>query len=91
VRPVHGTWWVKAIGWVGLVGHLALFIWYAASGLVAPGWAVTLLLLIWTAFLALAIRLLVTRPLYVPLVPLTALLFWIMAISAGEAWLGWTA
>jgi hypothetical protein len=85
------VWWVKAIGWVGLVGHLALFIWYAASGLVAPGWAVAVLLLIWAAFLALAIKLLISRPLYVPLVPLTALLCWILAISLGEAYLGWTA
>jgi hypothetical protein len=82
--------WVRAIGWVGLAAHLALFIWYAASGLVAPGWAVAVLLLVWAGFLALAIRLLVIRPLFVPLVPLTALLFWIMAISMGEAYLNWT-
>jgi hypothetical protein len=81
----------RIVGWVGLVAHAALFIWYAASGLLAPGWAVGLLLVVWAALLAVAIWLFRTRPVLTPLVPLAAVAFWFAAISAGEAWLGWTA
>ena len=84
-------WWVRLIGWLGLTLHLGLFVWYAASALLAPGWAVAVLIVIWFAFLALALRLMSRRPLLTPLVPLTALLVWLLAISGGEAWLGWTA
>ena len=78
-------------GWVGLIAHLATLIWYMASGLVAPGWAVAVLLVIWVALLALAVYLLRTRPAYVLLVPVAAAVIWFGAISAGGAWLGWTA
>jgi hypothetical protein len=83
-------WWYRLIGWLGLAAHLALLTWYAASGLLAPGWAVALLLLIWLALLVLAIVLLRRRPLLVPLVPMVGYVIWFAAISAGEAWLGWT-
>ncbi len=78
-------------GWLGLVAHLATLIWYAASGLVAPGWAVVTLLVIWLALLAGAIVLLRRRPAYVLLVPVGSALIWFGVLSAGEAWLGWTA
>ncbi|MEV0733471.1 MULTISPECIES: hypothetical protein [Polymorphospora] len=80
----------RVAGWFGLVAHLATLVWYAASGLLAPGWAVLLLLLVWAGLLVVAIVLLRRRPAYVPLVPVVAALFWFGAISAGEAWLGWT-
>jgi hypothetical protein len=83
-------WWIKLIGSLGLAGHLALSIWYLASGLLAPGWAVAMLLAVWVALLVAAIVLLRRRPLAVPLVPLVGLLIWLLVISAGEAWLGWT-
>jgi hypothetical protein len=78
-------------GWAGLLAQLATLIWYAASGLVAPGWAVAALLVVWCALLALAIYLLRTRPVYTLLVPVLSAAIWFAAISAGEAWLGWTA
>jgi hypothetical protein len=84
-------WWARVIGWLGLVLHLALFFWYVASGLVAPGWAVVTLLAFWVALLVVAIRLRRRRPLWTPLVPLVGLLVWVSAISAGERWLDWTA
>lgn len=80
----------RIAGWIGLVAHLATLIWYAASGLLAPGWAVVLLLVAWAALLVLAIVLLRRRPAYVLVVPVLSALVWFGAISAGEAWLGWT-
>lgn len=78
-------------GWLGLAAHLALFFWYAASGLVAPGWAVAVLLAVWAVLLFVALRLRRARPALVPLVPLAAALIWVCAVAAGDAFLGWTA
>ncbi|HEX5540580.1 MAG TPA: hypothetical protein VFX60_03300 [Micromonospora sp.] len=83
--------WARVVGWLGLAGHAFLFFWYVASGLLAPMWAVIGLLVVWMALLAAASRLLRTRPALVPLVPAAAFLLWVAVISAGEAWLGWTA
>jgi hypothetical protein len=81
----------RIAGWLGLVAHLVFFFWYAASGLVAPAWAVVVLLAVWVALLGVAVWLLRTRPVLVPLVPLAAALIWFGAVSAGDAFLGWTA
>ena len=84
-------WWQWALGWVGLAAHLATLVFYAASGLLAPGWAVALLLVIWLALLGVAIWLLRTRrPLLVLVVPVVAWLIWFGVLSAGERWGGWT-
>jgi len=80
----------RIAGWLGLITHLALFFWYAASGLLAPMWAIAVLMVVWSGLLVLAIWLLRTRPLLTPLVPVFALAFWFLALTAGEAWLGWT-
>jgi hypothetical protein len=84
-------WWQLAVGWIGLLLHLGTLVFYAASGLVAPGWAVVLLLVVWAVLLGVAIWLLRTRPVWVPAVPVAAWFIWWAAISAGEAWLNWTA
>ncbi len=79
-------------GWVGLLAHLGTLVWYAASGLLAPGWAVIALLVVWAALLVTAIVLLRgSRPAYALIVPVASTVIWFAAISAGEAWLGWTA
>jgi hypothetical protein len=83
--------WHLVLGWLGLIAHLATLVVYAASGLLAPGWAVVTLLLVWLALLVIAIRLLRKRPAFVPLVPVGAGLIWLGALTAGENWLGWTA
>lgn len=83
--------WARLLGWLGLAGHAVVFFWYLASGLVAPLWAVIALLVVWAVLLVVAIRLLRTRPVLVLLVPVVAYIIWFAAISAGEAWLGWTA
>ena len=84
-------WWQWTLGGLGLLAHLLTLIFYASSGLLAPGWAVILLLLVWLALLVVAIQLLrIRRPVWVLLVPVVAWLIWFGALSAGEAWLGWT-
>jgi hypothetical protein len=88
---VTRPWWQWALGWLGLAGLLATLIFYAASGLLAPGWAVTVLLVVWLGLLAVAIWLLrARRPVYVLLTPVVGALIWFGALTAGENWLGWT-
>jgi hypothetical protein len=87
-KPSTGA---RVVGTIGLVAHLAMLVWYLASGLVAPLWAVVVLLLVWALLLALGIWLWVRRPALVLLVPVAAAAIWFGAISAGEHFLGWTA
>jgi hypothetical protein len=77
--------------WVGLVAHLGMGIWYAASGLVAPAWAVVGLLAIWIALLLVGLRLRTRRPWLMLLVPVAAIAIWVAVVSAGDAFLNWTA
>lgn len=72
--------------------HLVMVVPYAASGLLAPGWAVALLAVWWlllaVVLLVLALR---RRVVLALLVPVVALLSWVGVVSAGDAWFGWTA
>ena len=77
--------------WVGLAAHLLMGIWYAASGLVAPPWAVTVLLAIWVALLIVGLRLRTRRPWWMLAVPVLDVAIWVAVVSAGETFLGWTA
>jgi hypothetical protein len=81
----------RIAGWIGLALHLLALVWYAASTLVAPGWAVVGLLVVWAAVLVAAIRLMRTRPLLVAAVPLLDAAIWVAVVWAGETFLGWTA
>ena len=83
--------WHRIIGVIGLLGQLGLLVFYAASGLVAPAWAIVVLMVIWLALLIVAIRLFIRRPLLVPIVPVVAFGIWYGAISLGEALLHWQA
>jgi hypothetical protein len=74
-----------------MAGMACAFFLYAASGLVAPGWAVAVLLLVWLVLLVVAARWWTSHPRRVPLVALFAMVFWFGAVTAGGAWLGWTA
>ncbi|MBV1854786.1 hypothetical protein [Catellatospora tritici] len=76
---------------VGLTGHLLLCGWYAVSGLVTPVWGVVVLMIVWTALLVVCVRWMRPHPWRVPAVPVVAIAFWFAFVSAGEAWLGWTA
>jgi len=78
-------------GWAGMAVQLATVVWYMASGLLAPGWAVIGLLVIWLGLFGVAIYLLVKRPAWVLVVPVVTALVWFGVMAAGDAWLGWTA
>ena len=76
---------------VGMAGMAVVFFLYAASGLVAPYWAVIVLLVVWVALMALAIRWWTPHPRRVLVLPLVAAVVWFAAISAGGYFLDWTA
>ena len=82
--------WVVA-WWVGLAGHLAVLPWYAVSGLLAPPWAVVVLLTIWAALFVVGLRMRTARPLWMLAIPVLDVAIWFAIISAGDAFLGWTA
>ncbi len=76
---------------VGMAGMAVTLFVYAASGLVVPGWAVAVLSAVWALLLVVACRWWTRHPRWVPLVPVAALAVWFAGVSAGGAWLGWTA
>ena len=83
----------KASPWpfVGMVGMAAAFFLYAASGLVVPWWGLTLLIFVWLVLFVTACRWWTPHPKRLLLLPVVAVLFWFAALTAGAAWLGWTA
>ena len=69
---------------------LALAPFYFAAGLMAPGWAVAVLMIIWLALFVLGCLWFKRRPLRVLALPPVALAVWFGGMSAGGALLGWT-
>jgi hypothetical protein len=78
-------------GFVGLIGMVAAFFPYAASGLVAPYWAVAVLLVIWLVMLVVTCRWFVPHPRRTLVMPVIAFAFWFAAITAGGVFLDWSA
>ena len=76
---------------VAVLGLLALGPFFLAAGLAAPLWAVLMLIAIWVALLVVAVVWFRRRPWWLVLLPVAAALIWAGTMSAGEAWLGWTA
>ncbi|HEY3016803.1 MAG TPA: hypothetical protein VGJ41_16940 [Nocardioides sp.] len=76
---------------VGMAGMACAFFLYAASGLVAPWWGVAGLLLVWLAFFVLACRWWTPHPKRLPWLAVLAIVAWFLLVTAGGAWLGWTA
>jgi hypothetical protein len=74
---------------VGL--HLVVGFFVAASGLLAPAWAVVLLLAIWITLLWMIVRLRRRTPLGVLLVPFAMAGIWYLVLTLGDVLLGWTA
>ena len=76
--------------WIALVLHGAVGFAYAASGLMAPLWAVAALGVVW---LLLAIGLIRVRPEgpRALMVPIFAAGFWLLAMFLGDRLLDWTA
>ena len=76
---------------VGMAGMACAFFLYAASGLVVPWWGLTILLFVWLVLFVTACRWWTPHPGRLPLLAIAAVVFWFLAVSAGGAWLGWTA
>jgi hypothetical protein len=78
-------------GFVGVAGMVAMFFPYAASGLVAPYWAVGVLLVVWLVQMVVTCQWFMPHPKRTLVMPVVALVVWIGAIAAGGAFLDWTA
>jgi UPF0716 family protein affecting phage T7 exclusion len=87
VAKMSAGQWVILIVAVAL--HLVAGFFFLVSGLVAPWWAVLLLLAIWVAILAWGLRNR-HRP-HVLLMPLAAAVVWFVVIQGGSMLFGWTA
>lgn len=74
----------------GCLLHAVVGVFVFSSGLVAPAWAVAALVAVWFAGAALLWRWR-RRPGWALLVPVATGAVWFLAISAGGAWLGWSA
>lgn len=79
---------VATLGVLGLIGVLPF---YVLSGLVAPLWAIVLLLLVWAALAVCSVRWFARRPWVVLVLPLVAAAVWFATIILGEQLLGWQA
>ena len=66
-------------------------VFYVSAGLVAPLWAVILLLIIWVVLVVIGVVWFRRRPFLVLLLPVIAVLVWFGVITLGEQLLGWTA
>jgi hypothetical protein len=78
-------------GFVGVAGMVAMFFPYAASGLVAPYWAVGVLLVVWLVLTVVTCRWFMPHPRRTLVMPVFAFVVWIGTITAGGAFLDWTA
>lgn len=92
-RPVrrHNPNAISPAPFVGMILMAAAFFLYAASGLIAPWWAVVLLLLVWLALLVLSFAWWSTHPRRLPWLAGGAMLFWFLALNAGAVFLDWSA
>ncbi|MFC7489077.1 MULTISPECIES: hypothetical protein [unclassified Knoellia] len=77
---------VATLGVLGLIGALPI---YVSSGLVAPLWAIVLLLLFWALLAVLSLRWFTRRPWLVLLLPVVAAAVWLLTLTLGEQLLGW--
>jgi VIT1/CCC1 family predicted Fe2+/Mn2+ transporter len=79
-------------GALALAAMLALAPFYFASGLMAPGWAIGVFITGWLVLFGLGCYLMIRRkPLWIVPLPFIAAAFWWGGMTAGGAWLGWTA
>ena len=79
------------LGGLALTAMLALAPFFMASGLMAPGWAVVVFGAIWLVLFVLGCLWIRRKPLWVIPLPFAAAAIWLGGMSAGGAWLGWTA
>lgn len=80
-----------ALAFLALLAMVPVGFFYAASGLVVPGPWLYLMWLLYLGLLAAGVWLARRRSWWVLAVPVAAAVAWWATVSAGEAWLGWTA
>ena len=90
-RRRHNANAVSPWPFVGMAGMACVFFLYAASGLLAPWWAVVLLLVVWALALLVALAWWSRHPTRLPWLPVALAVLWFVVLNAGGAWLGWTA
>ena len=74
-----------------MAGMAAAFFLYAACGLVAPVWALTVLLFVWLVLFVTACRWWTPHPKRVLVLPVVAVVLWFAVLTVGAAWLDWQA
>lgn len=82
---------VPGLGILALAAMVALAPFFFASGLMAPGWAVVTFVAVWLVLFVAGCLWIRRHPARVIPLPLLAAGVWFGGMSAGEAWLGWTA
>ena len=87
-RPNAGTWVVAGLSGVA---HLVVGVFYLSSGLVAPLWAIAVLLVWWVLLAVQLSRLALRGSWWTPAVPVVAYATWWLALTLGERFLDWTA
>ena len=87
-RPNTGTWVVAGLSGVA---HLVVGVFYLSSGLVAPAWAIAVLLAWWVLLAVQLSRLALRGSWWTPAVPVVAYATWWLALTLGERFLDWTA
>ena len=76
---------------IGMIGMASVLFVVLASGLVAPLWAVLLGALVWLVFFVVGTRWFMTHPWRVAALPVVLLVIWVCAVTAGAAFLDWSA
>ncbi len=76
---------------IGMIGMACTLFLVLASGLVAPAWAVVVLALVWLVLFVIGTRWFMHHPWRVAALPVVMLAVWVGGVSAGAAFLDWTA
>ena len=77
------------LGGLALAGLLAMSIWFFATGLMAPLWAVTGFIAIWVVLVVLGCLWIRRHPWRVVLLPVIAAVILFSGLRAGTTLLGW--
>jgi hypothetical protein len=82
---------VSPWGFIGVAGMVSVLFLYGASGLLAPPWAVVVLLLVWLAMFVQTCRWFESHPKRTVVMTGVAVVVWFTAIVAGGVLLDWSA